>query len=163
MVTCACHGVSSLQPRNVRNRASPPTAYPLQGPNTLPAFGFVVQDLPAQVYESGAKTAEIDYRNSPLEAARGQRVGVVVGASSGRHGKGRFVIATGVLGGRSSYMVSRDEWQASASQHCAKACGRYSYRARAKLWRLHGVRVLRKPVPVKIIKGTRRWTALERL
>ena len=119
--------------------------------------------MPAQVYESGAKTAEIDYRNSPLEAARGQRVGVVVGASSGRHGKGRFVIATGVLESRSSYMVSRDEWQASASQHCAKACGRYSYRARAKLWRLHGVRVLRKPVPVKIIKGTRRWTALERL
>ena len=73
-----------------------------------------MQDLPAQVCESGAKTAEIDYRNSPLEAARGQRVGVVVGASSGRHGKGRFVIATGVLESRSRYMVSRDEWQASA-------------------------------------------------
>ena len=71
--------------------------------------------MPAQVYESGAKTAEIDYRNSPLEAARGQRVGVVVGASSGRHGKGRFVIATGVLDGGATSWCMSPMWTAKAS------------------------------------------------
>ena len=130
----------------------------------LPAlheYGFVVTDEPAQLYEAGDKTAEIDYNNGPLKAARGQRVGVIVGASSGRHGEGRYVIADGDLVYEESYIVTRAQWREWRNMHRGGACG-YGYRRGARVWRMLNVLPRSKPVRIKVHRGYRRWTPINK-
>ena len=127
----------------------------------LPEYGFVVTDEPAQLYEAGDKTAEIDYNNGPLKAARGQRVGVIVGASSGRHGEGRYLTADGDMPDEEDYVVTRARWRKWRNMHHGETCG-YAYRSGARVWCMRNMLPRSKPVRIKVHRGYRRWTPINK-
>ena len=151
----ACNG--SARTRFWPPRTPPHLTHSVKAPAVLPRFGFVVCDRAGLQYSEGHKTAELDYRAGPMVSARGQRVAVVLGASSKRHGPGRHVIATGILDEQETYVVNSKEYRALAKRHKGKECG-WAFRKGMRIWQLRGVRTLRQPARIRMIRGTRRWT-----
>ena len=126
----------------------------------LPLLGFVVGDKPAVLYWNGMKSSELDRRAAPKREARGERVAVVIAASSGRFGPGRYVVATGVIEDLQSYVATQATYAAHRRSHRGRECG-YPFRARMRMWPLGDVLPLPQPVRIHTFKSCRRWTPIE--